>query len=461
MSSTKDKIIKGGLWLTLRENINLIIRSLGIFILLKFINPEQYGIYAIIIGIYTFVSQIANLGVNTYIVRYKGVNLDGVVKNSTLLLIILSGATLVLALAAIPFLAKIVKVPNLCIYAGPLFITIPLSIMGVIPLGIAERSLKFKEISKMEMVYQSMFFLISIPLASVFKFGVGSMIIASIIMALYYFCNLLFISTYKFEISYDKTVFFDILKFGISYAIACFGWQLRLLVLPLIIAPAFNAHTVGIISLANRIAESLNIIRDTMRRIALNAIAQVQDNSDKCKRILLDGISYQIISLWAILFIFILLAPYCLEFVLNKKWVGILGLLPYVAAYTLYNSFNTIPTAFLYIKDKTYYVAGLFFVQHILIILGAYFLTKEFGIVGYAYSILIPLPLILLLIYVIQKCGDKINFTIPLLWFFCLTTSLFFVLSKYLLLLCLIPIFNKKCRNQIAGLYHLIRYRTI
>ncbi|NJM56760.1 MAG: oligosaccharide flippase family protein [Synechococcales cyanobacterium RU_4_20] len=65
----KDKILKGGLSLALRQMVTSVLSLVSILVVARILGPKQYGIVAVAMGIFYFLVWSNKLGIGVYFVR--------------------------------------------------------------------------------------------------------------------------------------------------------------------------------------------------------------------------------------------------------------------------------------------------------------------------------------------------------------------------------------------------------
>ena len=65
----RSKVLKGGATLVLRRVVSALLSLLNTLIVARILGPEQYGVVAISLGIFYFLTFVGRMGLNIYIVR--------------------------------------------------------------------------------------------------------------------------------------------------------------------------------------------------------------------------------------------------------------------------------------------------------------------------------------------------------------------------------------------------------
>jgi O-antigen/teichoic acid export membrane protein len=449
-----NKLLNGSMWLLFREVINIFIRILGVFILIKFLTPQQYGVYSIAVVIANCIAQIANMGLNTHIVKYNG-DIKKVINSFSSFSVYTSISVTFISYLLIPVFSIITHV-NWTVFAL-IFPTIPILILGTIPMGLIERQVEYKKISQLEIFSQIFYYVVTLLLIYL-KMGVLAPVFGFIAMNTFYVFNMYRITGFHIVIN-DKTYFKEIWEFGFDFSIANASYQTRSLILPFIIAPITSPSIVGTIAFASRIAESLNIFKVSLGRISINAFSNLHNEGKSFIKAVKSTMSYQLIASGCVLLVFTMVAPFIFIKFIDEKWKDIIPLIPFLAFNTLCVNLIVAQTSALTIKGNVKYVTLNYLLQQILMIIGVYFFLPKFGIMGYGYALLLSTPAYILLssLFFIYY---KFNPFEPFLWFFSISAALLFGhINVVFYGLVFLPVFFKTCRSQLLFLIENI-YKT-
>jgi PST family polysaccharide transporter len=318
--------------------------------------------------------------------------------------------------------------------------------LSLVPLGILERDIKYKKISMLDISNQMLYYIVAFSLIFL-NFGVWGPIVGSVTISISYFFITKSMSNYKINVK-DTCYYAQIKKFGYSYCLSNGSYQIKSLIVPFIIAPLTSHDILGVISLASRISDSLNIFKLSLNRISLNALALIQDKKSGLSKIIEKATCYQIIIMGILLTSFVVCAPHLFTWFLSEKWQGLIPLIPFLAFSALCNNLITVQASSLVINGKNNNITFNNILQQVLFIMGSFFFIPTYGILGYGYALAIVFPAYI--IFIINKDVRIINI---LLWFFSFSAVLLLNHHWYIYGLFLIPLLVKECRMHILYLY--------
>ena len=111
MMNLREKVLKGGAYLAVRQGVGLILGLGGTLLLTRVIGPGNYGLFSSAFGIAGYLGSLTGLGVNVYIVRREAEPGIGVYHQAFTLMFITGVSGLLLGVAALPLLQMWLQSP--------------------------------------------------------------------------------------------------------------------------------------------------------------------------------------------------------------------------------------------------------------------------------------------------------------------------------------------------------------
>ena len=176
------------------------------------------------------------------------------------------------------------------------------------------------------------------------------------------------------------------LSFGIGITASQRAWQLRTLVNPLLVGRFAGAEDVAFVALAIRIAEALGTFRLAAGRMAIAALARLQDRPERFRTALEQAVYLQVMTLGPLLCAFGLLGPFVVKHVIGARWMPSLTVFPFVAAGVLVNSVYNLQASALFVTGQQWTVMRSYVVHVALLGTGTWLLLPRFGIAGYGWA---------------------------------------------------------------------------
>src|SRR5918997_6976997 len=104
--SLRTKVLRGGVYLAVRQGLGMAISTGGIILLTRTIGPGAYGLYGAAFGINTFLLILCTWGVEVYLIRREGEPQLQDYHQAFSLLLLLGSVGAGLAILMLPFLER-------------------------------------------------------------------------------------------------------------------------------------------------------------------------------------------------------------------------------------------------------------------------------------------------------------------------------------------------------------------
>lgn len=381
----REKVLRGGAYLIVRQVLGLMIGFGGLILLTKLIGASNYGVYASAFGIITYLSNLANLGINVFLIRQeKDFKRDYYDQAFTLLFLT---TLLVLSLGYIftPLLSAWIQNPEFGMPFIALLFTLPINSLIIPSLARLEKDLNYRAVAYLELSGQIAFYAVSLPLA-LNKSGYWAPVTGYWVQQLIVMIGTLYMSKFIPKFTWSSPRIKEMIGYGIGYSSSIWVWQLRNLVNPLIVGRFAGPAAVGYVALAVKLVESLSFVKNITWRISISALAKLQGDSNRLRMTISEAMSTQVLVLGPFLAGFSLAAPWIIPVLFGENWLPVFEVYPFIALGTLVNAVFNMHSSVLYVLKRNWDVT-LFHIGHILIFAtGALIFVSEFGLVGYGYA---------------------------------------------------------------------------
>jgi O-antigen/teichoic acid export membrane protein len=273
--SVRQQVLRGGRYLVLRQGLGLGIGLAGVLLLTRLLGPTDYGIYAAALAIITFVTDVATLGMDVYIIRREQPPDRFVCAQGFTLLLIVGVALAGLSLLAHPLLGLWFQDERFIPPLQVLLLAIPLVLIYRPALAALERELDFRKVAFIELAGQLTFYASSVTLALLFRS------VWAPIAGFWLWQGWMAVATFRAaglrpKLAWSSTLAGEMFRYGASYSAANWIWSARLLVNPLIVGRYLGPSGVAYVSLTLRLVDVLSFIRAATWRLSIAALAKVQ-----------------------------------------------------------------------------------------------------------------------------------------------------------------------------------------
>jgi O-antigen/teichoic acid export membrane protein len=265
---------------------------------------------------------------------------------------------------------------------------IPVSALTGIPMAKLERGLEFRQIAGIELAGQSLGLVVAASLAWLHA-GVWAPVMGQIAWQVFTLIAAGACAAIPFRLCFDLKLARPMLSYGISLTASLRTWQLRTLVNPLIVGRFVGAEGVAYVALAIRIAEALGSFRLAAGRMAIAALARLQDRRDEFRRTLEQALYLQVVTLGPLLCAFALLGRYIVQHVIGARWMPSMQIYPFAAAGVLVNSVYNLQASALFVVGKQWLVMRSYMAHVVLLATTTLILLPRLGLIGYGWAELV------------------------------------------------------------------------
>lgn len=426
-------ILKSSIWVTIRNILSIAIRAVGMLFIFKIIRPDEYGSYSAYLGFASISAVFAQMGLNVFIVQKSDVN-EKLIKSCIALGIISSTVVFIVSFVIALFInfRDVVLVVLMLSF-------IPFKVLGLIPIGLLEKNFKFKEAASVDLTSQLLMYISTILLlyAGLREYALMS---GFVLMNIVYTILLFKKAKLPLKLCIDKEDFKEILRFGSVYSASNIANQARNLI-PIIMSSMLPLQQVGVAMFSSKVSENLNIIRDTVGKIATTAFCSM--DTDKIKDNLHRYSMLSGFSIFVIYYVGIKMVVILVPILLGDKWNDSFCLLPFLAISSIFSTISLIHAS-LFIAQKRVKISSFFFViQNMLLLIGVYFFITQKGLIGYGYGFLsFCVSFIFSCYYTKKNIGNFLTF--ELILFLGLSSTIFLLNNIYIELimigiLCMLP----------------------
>lgn len=388
--SLRGKILKGGIYFTVRQGLSLIIGLGGVALLTRAIGPGNYGLFASALGIVGYIASLSVLGINFYLVRQE--EEPGIyIYNLAINLMFVTGMTgLLLGIIAIPLLHKWFQnhafIPPLL----TMLLTIPLNALAAPASAKLERGLNFRPVAIIELFGQLIFYAIALFLAYLGK-GVWAPVTGYLASHVFMTVSLCIIARLIPSPCWSWPIIKDMIRYGTGFSASIWILQLRTLVNPLIVGRYAGPEGVGYVALAIRLADNLSFVKVTAWRLSTVAFAKLQGDFPRLKRALEEAMGLQVCILGPLMAGFASVAPWALHLLLGRNWNAVLSIYPYIALGSVAYALFVMHLSLLYVLKRSWDASKSNLLHILLFAVGALYFVPRFGLLGYGFAEILAL----------------------------------------------------------------------
>jgi O-antigen/teichoic acid export membrane protein len=280
-----NKLIKGTFFYSIRQLFVTIIQFVSSVLILKWLDPVNYGTYSIIALVIGLTQIIADGGFSVYLIQRQGdINnndLSEIISFQFLIYFILHSILFFIFL----FFIRDANQISFFIYLLVTFFVIPITILRSSHYIWLEKSLLFDKIAIVE-IFETIIYSATLLLLAFYKFGVWSFVIASILKAITGLLIIRIFQKWNYKFSFPKITnsIKKSLNFGLSYHTPAIINYIRISANPLIIGPILGLSAVGIADRAIFFAGlPLYFIGAIQQKVLFPYFSSIQSSMEKVK----------------------------------------------------------------------------------------------------------------------------------------------------------------------------------
>ncbi len=319
----KQKTIDGAKGYAVVSIASQIVSWVFTFIVIRLLNPSDYGLMAMASFLTSYIQVFSNLGLGAGIIQRHNVtrnDLSSIFWFSSFIGIIMS--------VAVYFLAY----PNALIFENNELIPITqlsavlfiISSIATVPQNILSRRYEFKTIAKINLTAAMVASVASVILA-LLDYGVYTLILSSIILSTVTSIGFMVKSRWLPALHYNYKEVHAFLKFGFFLSIASTLSHLLDTIDKLIIGKLYSVSQLGYYSTAINISNMpVDKISPLISPIIFPMLSRWKDDKKKCFDIYLNILTYYLLVISPIYVGGIIVANELIDVVLGQKWLPII-----------------------------------------------------------------------------------------------------------------------------------------
>ncbi|MCS6923468.1 MAG: oligosaccharide flippase family protein [Fimbriimonadales bacterium] len=437
-NSVRRQAVRGGIYLTARRGVSVVLGLLGVLLLTRLLGPAAYGVFNAAQGIFNYLLFVGLTSVHVYLIRAEG-DADRTLFDQAFWWFLLfgSGVAMGAMLVVVVVGAFWVRTENFMAVALLLCANLPLTIVSYAPMAMLERQLAYKTVARVEILSQLTYYAIAVPLAWA-GYGVWALVAGfwagQLILPIGFFGA----TRYRPRWYWRRETLRPMLNYGFTQALSEWLYNLRELAPSLILLPLAGKEAVGYLAIGNRFLNMLGFAKDAAGRLAIPVFAQVQHDAARLARAVSEAMELQTLTLGFVLAGFTLLAPVILPALLGDQWnvSPILGVLAWAGARLLLSALFAIQGSALMVKGYNWLLLRANLAYALLLAGIGYsvlpWVPQEYRLVGFlAADLAAHLPTYWYKHWGMTRFVQRADYRIASLWTAAMLIALFAPLTSY------------------------------
>jgi len=380
----KQKVVKGGLYLTLRQLVTVGLSILSVLVIARILGPTNYGILVNALGIFYFTTWTGKLGLHVYLIQQKALPEDAPEQVLTFFnLLSLAFAVGLWALA--PAIALWTGEPAVGDLVRWLPLPIATELAASVSVAMLERKLAFAQVGLIEIGAQIANYAVALPLV-ILGWGYWGPIAGLCVRGVV----LLALAQYSYRIGLrwklDPDFLKPALRYGFTFSLSNWVISLRALTIPVMVTPIAGLEVAGLVSIAIRLAEQLSTLRMVVRRMSISVMAKLTDDAQAVRRTVSRGMAYQALLIGTVCSAFACIDSWVVPRFFGSDWLQSTYIFPLIALSALARAMFDLHSGALYARHQNSEVTKAYMVYIALLWAGCWLLLPAYGLWGYGLA---------------------------------------------------------------------------
>jgi PST family polysaccharide transporter len=369
----------------------MVIRLVGVVLVVRLIGPGPYGIYSGAAAFVLFVTTIAQMGLEVYLIRMTG-EVDARHYNQAFtFLLVTSVAATVIAEGLTFALGGLLRPIGVLLPLRVLLLSIPINVLWAPSQAAIERRFGYRLMGLLEIGGDVALYGTAVPLAFLGAKS-WSLIAGYFAWQTWLFVASLATSGLRLRWDWSMPAIRDMTRHGLGYSSAQWTSRLGDLVNPLVVGTFFGAVGVGYVAFAQRLIDTIGFAQRGAYRLGMVAMSRVgNEEKSRLRYAIEEGSLLQLLALAVPFACFGVAAHWLVPALFGHEWAKAVPIYSLLALATVLGASGFIQTTFLYSRGRNMAVTGVAAIQTIALAVAAIVLVKRIGLDGYGVAWLIAL----------------------------------------------------------------------
>lgn len=416
--------LAGGAYLMGRQALSIALKLIGVLLITRALGPSAYGAYVSAFNLYQYAIALGAAGIGVYLLRSQGDVSERTYRTAYAVLLGLS----VLMFSAFElgrrWIGGWIGVEGFESVAAIIAFALPLQLLAAPATVRLERALNYKAIAFIETASQLCYYAVALTLAWL-HFGPEALAIALVVQNAVNIVLCHVASKTLPGLAFEPTAAKEMARYAMSYSAANWIWQLRMLINPMLVGPALGAQAVGLVGMTIGILEILSIIKTVAWRLSVSILGRVQDDVERLRRAVTEGMELQVLAVGAILLGFGWTGSFVIPIVFGERWAPVMEVYPYIAVGYLTAAPFNMHSATLSVLNRNKGLSIAFAAHIALFVATAYLAIPIWGTVGYGLGEIAALLSYAIVHYFLAKAVGSPDYRLTALWWSAAVIGLF------------------------------------
>lgn len=386
--TVRQRSVRGGLWLALRDSIGTVIRLGGVLALTSLLGPAGFGVYAGAVAVIAFLAVPTQLSIEIYLAKREG-ELSRPILGTAYTCLTVTSLTVALLGVGVVLLADQVGLP----LPDPavlllLLASLPLNVLWAPAQAQLERAFAYRQLGVIELIGDVVLIGTSVTLVLAGAGPAGAaggylawqlwLLVASHVLA----------RTWPVW-ALDRTELRAMLAFGVVMTSGLVLDKAKTLVNPLLVGALLGPVAVGLVALALRVVETLSIVFRATLRLSYVTLATSRDDVPRLRQALDEGGALVVAGMALPLALVCLVSPVGFPLLFGQEWRESADVLAILSLSAVASAFFILPASLLVVQGAQHIVTLAAGLRLVILLPAALWLVPALGTLGYPVAELV------------------------------------------------------------------------
>lgn len=412
--SLRQRVLRGGAALVVREGVGLAVRFVGVLVLMRLLGPTQFGEYAGAAAMIVVLTVLAEVGTDVHLPRLEVEPTEREYDQAFTVLVIAS-VGLAAAVFALSFpLVSLFPAPGFVAPTRVLLLAVPLTALCTPARTKLERRFDWNRVAVLEVGGDIVLYTVSVTLAALGA-GVWAPVAGFIAWQASSLLAVHVLAGYLPRLRWSTKMARTLVGVSARSSTASLLTRAEDLVNPLVVGRLLGPEAVGIIAFSLRLGDNLAFPARASWRLMLVALGRVKSDMERFRRGLEESMAVQVLLLAPLFAALCISGPVVIPAVFGDRWEPATALLPFVAVRFVVAAVNSAQISGLYVIGREADVVRLTAVRLTAATAGALIFVPLWGLKGFGAAMLAPAVSFLAIREVMGR-RLEVSYAEPLLW---------------------------------------------
>ena len=313
-------LINATLWSSIQRFGGLTIGFISNMVLARILNPEDYGIIALIMVFVGIADHLVDGGLGNALIQKKDLNQKDISTVFTTNLLVSIVLFFVIFISA-PAIATFIKIEHFELFLRVEAIIVLLKAFYVVHFSMTNRDMEFKKLAKINLSCSFISTIIAITLAAT-GCGVWSLIIRNISLDVFALLFYYIVKRIPLSFAIYKESFKQLFSYGIFVAIANLAESLYANILSFILGKKFSVKELGYYNQAHSLEQiPVYSFSSVLNQVFFPFLSKEQGNLEKMRKDVLDSTRVMSFFMYPLMFYLICFAEPIIVLLYSEKWL--------------------------------------------------------------------------------------------------------------------------------------------